>query len=96
MSVKETSRSAYIHHVSSGKAMTQRERIMDFLERHQMPRNRRQIAQMTGIPINAVCGRVNTLLEDEQLHVAYIDKDETTGKRVEFLEPKPQQARLFG
>jgi len=73
--------------------MTQRERILDFLERHQMPRNRREISVMTGISINAVCGRVNALLEDDELHVAYVDEDQVTGKRVEFLEPKPTEPR---
>ncbi len=94
MGVKETSRAAYQEHVRSGRAKTQREIILELLEKKWVPHNRRQISLLTGIPINAVCGRVNALLEDGALRVAYVDEDPVTGKRVEYLEPAPMQARL--
>lgn len=98
MGVKTTSRSAYRKQVIEGKTATQRERILEFLERHALPRNRRQISLLTGIPINAVCGRVNALLENGDLRIACVDVDPTTGKRVEYLEPTPRiikQGRMF-
>jgi len=98
MGVKQTSIDAYQEQALSGRSRTQRERILKFLEDHQLPRNRREISIMTGISINAVCGRVNDMLYEGQLHVAYIDQDPVTRKKVEYVEPKPKdpvQGRLF-
>jgi predicted transcriptional regulator len=96
--VKSTSRQAYRDHVISGRALSQREKILNFLERHQLPRNRREISHILGIPINAVTGRVNALIENGDLRVAYVDEDPVTGKRVEYIElmpSGPKQKRMF-
>lgn len=95
--VKPTSRSSYYDHVITGKAKSQRVRIVESMLLHRYPRNRRQISLMTGIPINAVCGRVNALIENGDLQVAQIDIDPSTGRRVEYLAvtSKVLQARLF-
>lgn len=98
MGVKQTSIDAYQEQAITGRSRTQRERILKFLVDHQMPRNRREISIMTGIPINAVCGRINDMLFEGQLHIAFIDEDPVTRKKVEYLEPKPKepvQGKLF-
>ena len=95
--IREASRAAHYNHVIGGKSKSQREIIMDFMERHQLPRNRREIALMTGIPINAVTGRVNALIENGELIEEHFAEDPVTGQRVGYLEIpfKVIQARLF-
>ena len=95
--VRPTSRSSYYDHVVSGKSKSQRVRIMESMLLHRFPRNRREISLMTGIPINAVCGRVNALIENGDLQIARINIDPSTGRRVEYLAIpyKVIQARLF-
>ena len=89
--VAQTSRGAYYEHVLNGGARTQRERIMALWDFMQIPLNRRQISELTHIPINAVCGRVGALLEADALVVSHTDLDPETNKRVEYLEPAPQE-----
>ena len=89
-----TSRQSYYKHVVTGKARSQRQCILDFLEQHHIPANRRQISVMTGIAINAVCGRVNALIENGDVVVAYVAEDPITEKRVEWLEIPPKQLKL--
>lgn len=91
MGVRGTSRSAYQEHVVAGKAETQRERILECLRDSATPLNRRQIHKITGIPINAVTGRVNALMEEKDgapalVHKVYDGRDPVTGAPCEFLE----------
>jgi hypothetical protein len=91
MAVRGTSRSAYQEHVVSGKAVTQRERILECLRDAATPLNRRQIHKLTGIPINAVAGRVNALMEEKAgnhalVRKVYDGRDPVTGAPCEYLE----------
>ena len=82
-----TSSDAFREQIASGRAQTQRVRILECFRKSAVPLTRRQAAQLTGIPINAVTGRVATLMESGMLRKAYEDKDQGTGTRAEFLEP---------
>lgn len=91
MGVKGTSRSAFYEHFMSGKTRTQRERILECLRDSATPLNRRQIHIITGIPINAVTGRVNALMEEKAgkpalVRRVYDGRDPVTGAPCEFIE----------
>jgi len=95
--VTQTSRGAYRGHVISGKARTQRGQIYQLILKSAVPLNRRQISSLLQIPINAVCGRVNSLIKSDAIKVAFVSKDPVTDKRVEYLQAVwPQkQRRMF-
>lgn len=96
--ITETSRRAYRQQVLDGKATTQRSRILALFDTYPMALNRRQMCQFTGIPINAVTGRVKAMLDSGLMYVAYYDIDPVTDKRVEYLRPaprEPEQGQLF-
>jgi chromosome segregation and condensation protein ScpB len=92
-----TSLTGYRESVISGSASSQRNRILACLFDSAVPLSRQQIAKLTGIPLNAVCGRVNELLglvksipEDQQeklIKVAYERKHPATTASREYLEP---------
>ena len=89
--VSLTSTHAHREQIVSGRAQSQRERILECLKNSAVPLTRRQISELTRIPINAVCGRVNTLVASELVRVAYEDEDQGTGTSAQFLEPvRPQ------
>ena len=87
--VKTTSIRAYMKSAVDGKLKPQRLRIYDCLMDSAVPLTRRQISKLTGIEINAVTGRVNSMISSERplIKVAYIGNDPATGNRAEFLEP---------
>ncbi len=60
--VRETSREAYRYAQRRGITGAQAVRIAVYLF-DSPPRTRAEIARDTGIPINAVCGRVNELVK---------------------------------
>lgn len=64
--VKDTSLEAYIGINEDGVAITQRGQIYNTLVMGRM--TRRELSQLTGIEINAVCGRVNELLKMGLIH----------------------------
>ena len=70
---------------------------MEFMECHQLPRNRREIALMTGLKINVVTGRVNALIKNGDLIEEHFAKDPVTNQRVGYVEIpyRVVQARLF-
>jgi hypothetical protein len=81
-----------------GKPVVQRERILEAIDLNAVPLTRRMIAETTGIPINVVCWRVQSLFSSGELHVAYRDVDPVTGERAEYLDRppvQPEQPRLF-
>jgi len=89
--VSLTSTHAHREQIVSGRAQSQRERILECLKNSAVPLTRRQISELTRIPINAVCGRVDTLLVSELVCIAYEDEDQGTGTSAQFLEPvRPQ------
>jgi hypothetical protein len=82
-----TSLVGYREHILSGKATSQRNRILACLFESAVPLCRRQIAKLTNIEINAVCGRVNTLIKSELVRVVYEAVDPATNRLAEFIEP---------
>lgn len=86
--VKPTSVKAYRELVKSGKAKTQRDHIFNSIVTYSdngMCLCRSQIENITGYKINAVCGRVNELLEMGMIHVLWTAESPVTGNTVEFL-----------
>lgn len=63
--VRQTSRDAYHRAKFSGKLTAQQQRIVDWMRPRVGGATRQEIAQGTGITINATCGRVNELLDPE-------------------------------
>ena len=86
-----TSLSSYRHHVLNGKATSQRNQILDCLFESTVPLSRRQIKELTGLEINAVCGRVNALLKSDLIHVVCESIDSGTDRMVEMLGPQAQR-----
>ena len=87
-----TSSHAHRAHLLSGMR-TQRERVLACIVAN-APCSRRQIKELTGIEINAVCGRVNTLLKSDLVRVLHESRDPLTGKVVEYLVPVVNQGEL--
>lgn len=85
-----TSQKAYNDLVASGKANTQRAKILaamlDSKRTAMMSYTRQELVRDTGIPINAVCGRVKELLDAGTIKVAFDSYCEVTGREVECLK----------
>ena len=77
----------YTETVLSGKATSQRNRILICLFESAVPLTRLQISKITLIRLSSVCGRVNVLLKSDLIHIAYEAKDPNTAKLAEYLEP---------
>ena len=97
MPPRPTSRSSYYQHVIEGKAVSQRVQILDCLEANSLPLTRLQISDLTGIRLTSVCGRVNALIENGQVGVAYDGVDPATGRPAEYLRCCEElvQAEMF-
>ncbi len=93
-----TSLVGYRTHVLSGKATSQRNQILICLFESAVPLTRFQISQITRIRLSSVCGRINTLMKSDLVHIAYEAEDPNTGNLAEYLEPvwpQLQQKELF-
>lgn len=83
---KQTSRAAYEALVASGKAESQRARILKRIVECLAGCTRQELVRYTGIPINAVCGRVAELLKAGHIRVGtYTVECQVTGQQVECL-----------
>ena len=96
--VRLTSLEAHTEQIISGRARTQRERILECLRQSRGPLTRRMISELTRIPINAVTGRVNAMLPADGkiglVRVAYEEVDPGTARVSEWIElvtPEPVQ-----
>jgi len=102
--VRLTSLHAHTEQVISGRARTQREKILECLRQHNGSLTRRMISELTRIPINAVTGRVNAMLPADGkiglVRVAYEEVDPGTARVSEWIDlvtPEPKQREFnFG
>ena len=62
--VRDTSRDAYAKHGATGKLSRQQEIIVAVMRGSKRDYTRQELAKKTGLGINAVCGRVNELLQE--------------------------------
>lgn len=86
--VANTSKMAYEDLVVSGKAKTQRCRILQqLLINHRTGLTRREIARKTSLELGAVAGRVNALVADGLATEDQEVKDLVTGKTVKLIKP---------
>lgn len=79
MTVQPTSRNAYQLHQESGKAGTQRNKIMIVLRFAKHPYTNREIAQCLGLEPSTVSARRNELLEAGLIKMGKARKDSITG-----------------
>lgn len=91
--IRETSRNAY-HSLDLNES---EKKVMGWF--HSQPNgssfNRREISHRSGIPINAVCGRVNALVEKGYLEELDVERDPHTGKSAHPVRIKAAQPSLF-
>ena len=92
--VSLTSLHAHQEQVVSGRAQTQTEKILDCLLSVDAL-TRRQISELSRLPINVVCARVDVLIKSGRAHVAYEDKDPgslaSSSQFIEATMPQPVQ-----
>ena len=62
--VRDTSRDAYAKYGATGKLSRQQEIIVAVLRGSRRDYTRQELAKKTGLGINAVCGRVNELMQE--------------------------------
>jgi len=84
-SVRDTSLEAYWQHIESGAAKTQQDRIYMAL-RVSGGITRTELSRGMGIPINAVCGRVNELIKLGAVRETAKRKCRVTGSNAWVLE----------
>ena len=86
--VSNTSKMAYEDLIASGKAQTQRCKILQqLLIAHKNGLTRREIARRTRLELGAVAGRVNALVADGLATECGEVKDRVTGKTVKLVKP---------
>lgn len=84
--VKDTSWQAYQEILRGGVAVKQAEKVLQTINYYPSGVSRATVARAMGMPINAVCGRVNELLKAEVIYVSGTGKCPVTGRTVEMLK----------
>jgi len=92
MTVRATSLLAHEDIQSDGTAESQRIIILHFLRRYPDGLTRAEISSLMGISINAVCGRINELLEFGTIYEEGKRINQQTGKMNMIL--KAMQVRI--
>lgn len=93
MPIRETSAAAY-HSLDINES---EKKVMRWF--HSQPPgarfNRRMVSVRSGIPVNAVCGRVNALVEKGYLEELPAERDPMTGKSAHPVRVRSAQLNLF-
>lgn len=90
--VRDTSIEAYRKLAATGKLSGQQKIVFDYLKASIGGRTRQEIARDTGLKINAVCGRVNELMNDFSPPLVYEPRKKTcsvTKEKVNAIEVAP-------
>lgn len=87
MTVADTSIIAYDQHKASGKLTTQAQHIFDCMQFNR-DYSRRELMSVTGLEINAICGRVNELVAKGALCVGNSRKCSITNKLIQPIYKK--------
>ena len=85
MSAEDTRNVAYLEHRDSGELGAQQRTIMRFFHcpgREERDYSLNEIAQLTGIRLSSVSGRVNELKKLGYLEEALVRRDKITGRSV--------------
>ena len=80
--VRTTSIIAYDQLKSEGKELTQTQRILKLINEENKPMSRKEISAVTGYEINAISGRVNTLLKEGKIKEVAKRKCKITKKTI--------------
>ena len=83
--VRDTSIEAYQSIKACGKEGTQKRAIYEWVAGRNRAVSRSEISARMGIPINAVAGRVNSLVKEGALKEPYQDKCKYSGRMVWML-----------
>lgn len=85
--IAETSIDAYRSIVSGGYTTSRATELLNIFRNSDPGQTytRQQLSQMSGMPINIVCGRINELLEKKYLEVIGTTRCPTTNKRQQLL-----------
>lgn len=95
MTVAHTSAEAY-RSLSAATYLSPKEQLVMRLFRPGVSLSRQQISRKARMPINGVCGRVDSLLAAGRLEERGFRIDPNTHKRQKLLRvPQPDQAQLF-
>lgn len=96
MTVAETSRDAYHSLSPAGFLQPKQRQIMALFTGPSVSLSRQQISKKTRMPINGVCGRVDSLIAAGRLEERGERRDPHTNKRQKLLRlPQPDQQSLF-
>jgi|14BtaG_2_1085337.scaffolds.fasta_scaffold00447_17 hypothetical protein len=87
------SKYAYGQIGDDGRKVTQAMAVKRCLEDHPPGLTRAQISEITGIPINSVCGRVNDLMKAGDAHVTKNAKNYNSGLPNGLVTIKKQDQR---
>lgn len=79
--ISETSVIAYKEHKAAGKVGSQAMSLFDAMEFHK-DYSRRELANLAGLELSSVCGRVNEMLQIGMLKEVSQRKCKVTGKTV--------------
>lgn len=85
MTARNISIETYYAHIESGEALKQWMKVLNALRAHEKPFTRSELSDLTGIRINAVCGRVNELIKAGLVSEGDRRKCESTGKQAHEL-----------
>ncbi len=80
-----TKRESYERTKKEGKALKQRDRVLDLLKRVG-PLSREEVAIITRIRISSACGRVNELIKEKKVTVAGTKWNPGTQRNVETVQ----------
>lgn len=95
MSVAETSIKAYTEIVAEGRAITQRDKILELIKRIGSL-TREEISECTGLRLASVCGRVNELIRDGLLEERVTTRSRHTGRECKVVSvPKAEFQLCF-
>lgn len=91
--IRETSMEAY----KNLDLIESEAKIMRFFhsQRHGATFNRRQVSVLSGIPINCVAGRINSLVAKGYLEELDAERDPQTGKSAHPVRIRAAQPSLF-
>lgn len=84
--MRDTSIAAHNDIKRSGLLGIQEQEIFNYMKKHHTTKTRQQISCETGISINAVCGRVNSLVKYGMLEEIAKGKCPITGRTVWLVE----------
>ena len=86
MEIKQTSLDAFKEINETGTAQTQEDLVLEYIQEHKNGLTRQEISEKLEISINAVCGRVNKLLDKYKIFEEGTRLNQSTNKQNAILK----------